>query len=124
MKTEISPIAMKVLGYYGKKISQSKTLGPATAVWNSKIADVNEIIVWTGDIDIERHREQLLQLAKELGPLYILPERGESKHAALVIIDQDKIWIDDNFAKYIHNKSMRAILKGRNTKVARDRDRI
>ena len=77
MKIELSPIATQILGYYGKKISQSKTLGPATAIWNSNIADVNEMIVWTGDIDIERYREQLLQLAKVLGPLYILPERGE-----------------------------------------------
>lgn len=108
---DISPIAKKILGMEGKKISQSKTLGPATAIWNAQIVDASHTVVWFGDIDIERYREQLLELANQIGRLYIAGEFAESGDESLVLIDQGKIWIDDRFAQYIHLKSMRGTLK-------------
>lgn len=109
--SDTSPIAKQLLGFPGRMISHSKSLGPATAVWNAQIVNAEGKAVWAGDIDIEKSREQILQLAKQLGMLYILPESGKSTYDALVMVKQDKIWIDDKFANYIRMKSSRKVLK-------------
>lgn len=104
---DISPLAVEILGVQGKKISQSKSMGPATAIWNSKIVDASSTLVWFGDMDIDRYREDLIKLSKQLGLLYILPESGESLDDAMVMIDHERIWVDDKFAKYARLKSVR-----------------
>ena len=109
--SDVSPIAEQVLGFPGRMISHSKSLGPATAVWNAQIVNAKGKAVWAGDIDIEKSREQILQLAKQLGLLYILPESGKSTYDALVLVEQGKIWIDDKFATYIRMKLSRKVLK-------------
>jgi hypothetical protein len=105
--TKISQIAKKVFGMPGRMISMSKSLGPPTAVWNAKVLNARAKMIWSGDIDIEQNREQLLQLADQLGPLYILPESAESINEALVMVEPGEIWIDDKFVKYICVKTMR-----------------
>lgn len=99
--------AREILGIPGRILSPSKSLGPATAIWNARIIDVDKNLLWNGDIDVEQSRDQLLQLAKELGPIYILREFDTRLDEALVRILLDKMWIDDNFAKYMRLKEQR-----------------
>lgn len=124
MKTEISPIATKILGMQGRKISQSKTLGPPTAIWNAKIVDTKETVLWFGDIDIKRSREQLLRLADQHGPLHILRESDSTIDGALVMIGSGKIWIDDKFASYISMKSVRQTQRHISSEIASNKRKV
>ena len=115
--TNLSPAAKKALGMSGRMVSLSKTLGPATAIYNANIFDAKAKRIWYGDIVIGRDRENLLVLADQLGPLYILsefkgsclkgiPTRKYIQAVALVIVGT-KVWIDDHYIQYMLHREKR-----------------
>jgi hypothetical protein len=114
LKPEYSPIAEEILGMRGATISRSKSLGPPTGIFNSQIVCDKEmealpIVIWTGDIDIKRSREKLIELSNRVGKLYILRESDTTRRDALVIVERDKLFIADNFVEYIRLKRDRQI---------------
>jgi hypothetical protein len=79
MKNKLTEAAVRILGHQGKMISGSKSgyrrARPENlAVFNSNVCVVRRFIlkkrgekIWYGDIDITESREQLKELAREIG---------------------------------------------------------
>ena len=74
---EPSPVAQKYLGIAGRMLYHSKSRAKPTTIFNANVFDWRAKKIWYGDIEIERDQAALLEISKELGPIYILYEMDE-----------------------------------------------
>ena len=103
--------AEKILGIPGRMLYPSKSMRKPTTIFNAYVFTDKVQSIWIGDIEIERDREKLIGLSKEIGTLYIMleleirlqmPETVERlKTSALVIIDKEHITFSDTFKAYM-----------------------
>jgi len=103
--------AEKFLGISGRMLYPSKSMRKPTTIFNAYVFTDKVQNIWTGDIEIERDREKLIGLSKEIGTLYIMlegeirlrmPENAERlKTNALVIIDKELVTFSDTFQAYV-----------------------
>ena len=103
--------AVEFLGIPGRMLYPSKSMRKPTTIFNAYVFTEKVQNIWTGDVEIERDREKLIGLSKEIGTLYIMlegeirrrmPEIVELlKTSALVIIDKEHITFSESFEAYV-----------------------